>query len=238
MAEDLLSGYIGNILNFVAAAGGLGTAAYGLVDSSKAIAGGISNAGFGYIRKALVPLVGPPGHVPVLGTLRANWLNGVAKADQKAIAKSLVRLGLTPENAPRLAGETGVDAARLATAARNVHGGEPLTQQDLNILGEFDAIVSAVLDFAYERADQLYRNAAKLTAALIAIALAAVAGGVIYYQGAATGGTTPSLSAYVGSSRFLIALLVGAISVPLAPIAKDVASSVQAAVKVVGMTRR
>src|SRR5262245_32560916 len=104
MADDLLSGSLSNILNIVAAAGGLGTAAYGRVDASKAVAGGMSNPGFGYIRTAVKPLIGGAdgagggatafGPVQILATLRANWLNGVAKADQKAKAKSLIRLGL------------------------------------------------------------------------------------------------------------------------------------------------
>jgi hypothetical protein len=245
MTDDLLSGNIGNILNFLAAAGGLGTAAYGLVDASKAIAGGMSNPGFGYIRNAVEPLVGAAGAAggggatafgrsQILATLRANWLNGVAKADQKAIAKSLIRLGLTPENAPRLAAATGVDAAHLTAAARSAHDGQPLTQQDIDILGEFDAIVSAVLDLGYERADQLYRNAAKIVAALVAMLLSAIAGGLIYYHNS----EHPSLGEYVFSNRFLLAVFVGAISTPLAPIAKDLSSSLQAAVKAVGAIRR
>jgi hypothetical protein len=245
MADDFLGGNIGNIVNILAAAGGLGTAAYGVVDASKAIAGGMSNPGFGYIRKAVEPLLGEGnaaggdgatafGRAQILATLRANWLNGVAKADQKAVAKSLIRLGLTPGNAPALAAATGVDAANLTTAARSARTGQPLTQQDLGILGEVDAIVSAILDLGYERADQLYRNAAKMVAALVAIVLSAIAGGLIYFHG----GEHPSLGGYVFSSRFLAAVFIGAISTPLAPIAKDLSSSLQAAVKAVGAIRR
>jgi len=39
-----------SIANIVAAAGGLGTAAMGLVDTTKLFGGGPSNFGFGYIR--------------------------------------------------------------------------------------------------------------------------------------------------------------------------------------------
>src|SRR5207249_4183215 len=82
------------------AASALGTAAYGLVDASKAFGGGISNAGFSHIREAVVPLIGAPepaaaqmfGRKDVLATLLANWLNGVPKADQKAAAKSLIHM--------------------------------------------------------------------------------------------------------------------------------------------------
>src|SRR6266481_2288255 len=114
MASDV-NGQLLGITGFIAAAGALGTAAYGLVDASKAFRGGISNAGFGDIRAAITPLIGGVGpgsprvfgKQDVLATLRAGWLNGMAKADQKAVAKSLIRMGITPDNAQRLADETG-----------------------------------------------------------------------------------------------------------------------------------
>ena len=37
-----------------------------------------------------------------------------------------------------------------------------MTPAEISILGQFDAVLGAVLDEAYERADQKYRNAAKL----------------------------------------------------------------------------
>ncbi|WP_407193244.1 hypothetical protein [Bradyrhizobium sp. STM 3566] len=95
-----LTGSYKDIANLIVAAGGLGTAAMGLVDTSKAFAGGPSN--FGYIVDWLKPFLAPPANNPqasgraqILRTLRANWLNGVPKADQKAKAKSLIHLGLT-----------------------------------------------------------------------------------------------------------------------------------------------
>ena len=79
----------------------------GLVDASKAFCGGPSNFGFGYIKTAIEPfLVKAPGaatafgNVQVLQTLKANWLNGVAKAEQKAKAKALVHLGLLRATRP------------------------------------------------------------------------------------------------------------------------------------------
>lgn len=53
MANSLLDGSLTSILNFIAAAGGLGTAAMGLVDALKAFGGGPSNIGFKYIRSAV-----------------------------------------------------------------------------------------------------------------------------------------------------------------------------------------
>jgi hypothetical protein len=50
----------------------------------------------------------------------------VPQADQKAIVKSLIRLGLSPVNAPQLAKATGVDADALSSAANKVDAGSPL----------------------------------------------------------------------------------------------------------------
>ncbi len=247
MPDGLLSGTLTNLTTFLAAAGGLGTAAFGLVDASKAVAGGMSNPGFGYVRQAVTPLlvasVGSAGSTQgstvfgktqILATLRANWLNGVAKADQKAIAKSLIRLGLTPDNAAQLAAATGVNPTELIAVTQRIRDGQSLTAQDLSLVGRFDAIVSAVLDLGYERGDQLYRNAAKLAAALVAMTLAGVAGGLVYFHNQ----ETPTLGNYLFSHRFLLALLVGAISTPLAPIAKDLSSALATAVSAVGSAKR
>src|SRR5205807_7527197 len=84
----------------VLAIGSLGVAAYGVVDATKALGGGISNRGFGDIKKVISRLIpeGLSSNGPalalksVLSTLRANWLNGMALSDQKAVAKSLIKL--------------------------------------------------------------------------------------------------------------------------------------------------
>ena len=79
---DELAGTLGYIVKLIAAAGALGTAAFGLVDASKAFWGGMSNPGFGYIRKAVETLLATAGgatafgRTEIMATLRANWLNG------------------------------------------------------------------------------------------------------------------------------------------------------------------
>src|SRR5580658_5180155 len=116
LVTSLLSGGWSNLANIVTAIGGLGTAAMGLVDTTKLFGGGPSNFGFGYIKddlKQYLDALDPAGATSpvknkVLQTLRANWLNGVAKADQKATAKSLIHVGLTPATAVALAKAAGV----------------------------------------------------------------------------------------------------------------------------------
>ncbi len=232
----MIEQWIGSLL---AAAAALGTAAYGLVDASKALRGGVSNLGFKFVADAVTPLIeGGVGTAftrqEVLDTLRANWLNGVAKADQKAAAKSLIRLGVTPASADALARATGIDPATFRAVAQNIAKGKPLTPTELTVLGRFDAVVSAALDTGYERADQQYRNGAKLVAAVVAVVLALVGGGILYFEGAK--GAT--IGSYFASKDILVAFLVGLMATPLAPIAKDLTSSLAAAVKAISSVRR
>ena len=64
VTTGMLSGELGNILNFLAAAAGLGTAAMGVVDATKAFGGGPSNFGFARIKTGIEPfLVKAPGAV-------------------------------------------------------------------------------------------------------------------------------------------------------------------------------
>jgi hypothetical protein len=93
--------------------------------------------------------------------------------------------------------------------------------------------VSAVLDEGYERGDQQYRNISKLAAALVAMVLATIAGGVLDNVA-----DWPQLFSYLTSRDCLVAILVGAIATPLAPVAKDLSSSLAAAVKAVSSAKR
>jgi hypothetical protein len=230
------SGNLTNILNILGATGALGTAAMGLVDTTKVFGGGPSNFGFGYIEDTLEPFIAPiPAHASAFGkaeileTLRANWLNGVAKADQKAKAKSLIHLGLTEGSAQALAQAAGVDAAKLKSLAQKTANGDPVLPDEMNVLGQFDAVLSAMLDTAYERGDQKYRNACKSLAMLVSIVLGGLGGWIVFGQGS---------SAYFTSGPFALCLLMGAIATPLAPVAKDLASSLQTAVNAVSTLKR
>jgi len=218
LANELTS--IGDIIGAVAA---LGTAAYGLVDISKFWDGGISNAGYQYVLDALKPF--EPALVVGGGpnwaqTLRAHWINGMEKDDQKSVAKSLIRLGLSAANAPSLAAAGGVAAPALTDVVTKLDNGTALSPADINVLGRFDSMVDARLDGGYERADQRYRNVSKAVAASIAVALALLGEFVI--------AQTQTDSDPMG---YLLAVLVGLVAVPLAPVAKDLSSAIGTAVK-------
>jgi hypothetical protein len=211
----------------IAAVGALGTAASALVDATKiGYRGGVSNIGYSFIADALAPYDVALRLVDAqnpYATIHANWINGVPKADQKATAKALIRLGLTPATAPVIAASSpGVDGATLQSAATNVANGESLTPQQIGVLGRLDATIDARLDAGFERAEQKYRNTSRVIAGVFAVILAVVGGWIV------VGGP---LDVYLGSKNLPIALLVGVIAVPLAPIAKDITSAIGTAVK-------
>ena len=145
----------------ITAIGGLGTAAFGLVEATKVFGGGVNHIGFKGIRTAVTPLM-PPGTAlsqqKMLATLEANWFNGTDLASQKAIAKSLIKLNLNAGNAAAVATATGVDPAILTTVATSIAAGTPLTPPQSDVYARFDLIVTALLDEAYQRSDQQLRR--------------------------------------------------------------------------------
>jgi hypothetical protein len=218
-----------NLPQIVLAIGALGTAAYGVVDVSKGFGGGISNRGFGDIKKVVSQFIpaasSTSNHPPALSltsvraTLRANWLNGMALADQKSVAKALIKLNLNPGSAEQMANVTGVDKTLLASVAAKLSTGEDLTTPETDVYGRFDLLLSAVLDQGYQRGDQRYRNSAKLLAVPVAVALALL-------------GAWSISNGDLSSSDALKALAAGLLATPLAPVAKDLASAIQAGAKV------
>jgi hypothetical protein len=232
MADPASTDLIQSVGNIVIAVAALGTASMGFVDALKAFGGGPSNFGFSTIRRTLRPFLpknanGAFSEAELLEALKSNWINGVAKADQKAKAKALIHLGLTAGNAADLAKAAGVDEKTLASVADKVagraQGNTALTPAEINTLGQFDAILSVILDEAYERGDQQYRNGTKILAMIFAV-IFGIAGSLLIKgsSGDAVG----------------LGLLVGLAAVPLAPIAKDLTSSLQAAVAAIQTTQR
>lgn len=214
----------GNWGGIVAAIGALGTAACGLVDAMKVLPyGGISYSGFKFIRKAFEMLFGEEAvlKAPLAGdleTLRGNWINGRPMADQQAIAKSLVKLRLTTATAKELANATSIDGNELEMLARKLTTGHSMTPEESNKLGRFDLELTALLDHAYQCADQRYRNACKFFAMMVAVGLA--------WVGAMTMGYL------YRDENWWLCILAGLIATPLAPMAKDLKSALSAGAKV------
>ena len=217
----------------ITAIGGLGTAAFGLVDATKVIGGGVNHIGFRGIRTTvtvLTPAGQPTNALPqrkILATLQANWMNGTDLGSQKSIAKSLIKLNLNAGNAAALAAATGVDAAVLTAVATSIAAGTPLTSAQSDVFARFDLIVTALLDETYQRSDQAYRNGTRALAMVISVGLA-LAGGYILH----TAGT-----AWTGQD-IAEPFLMGLLATPLAPIAKDLSTALATAVNTLQLVKK
>jgi hypothetical protein len=212
---------LGVLPQLITAIGALGTAAFGLVDASKVILP-VNDIGFGRIEKRIMSLTSGEAanalsQSHTIETLHSNWINGTDLSSQKAIAKSLIKLNLSPTNAPALAGKTGVDPTVLTAVATSIATGTPLTPAQNDVYGRFDLIVTALLDETYQHSDDDYRNWTRAIAAVVAVLLA-VAGGFIVFN---------NLSALQVVGR---SVLVGLLATPLAPIAKDLSTALATAV--------
>jgi hypothetical protein len=222
----------------ITAIGGLGTAAFGIVDATKVFGGGANHIGFKGIRATvtlLTPAATDAGHPvnalsqqKILATLQANWFNGTDLASQKAIAKSLIKLNLNAGNAAALAAATGVDPGTLTAVATNIASGTSLTSAQSDVFARFDLIVTALLDEAYQRADQVYRNGTRALAMLTSVVLALI-GGIMLHN------VDSTLS---WGQDIAEALLVGLLATPLAPIAKDLSTALSTAVNTLQLVKK
>jgi hypothetical protein len=200
-----------------------------LLEAVKAVLSPINLIGFPYIHNVISGLTpseagagSPTNSLPqtnVVATLRANWINGTDLTSQKAIAKSLIKLHLSPGNAAALAAKTNLDAAQLTQVAICMATGTPLTQEQSDAYSRFDLIVTAMLDEAYQHSDQVYRNWTRALAGLIAVIVAVLGGWNLAVA-----------ENYWGSHEMWQAVLVGMLATPLAPIAKDISSALATAV--------
>jgi hypothetical protein len=219
----------------ITAVGGLGTAAFGLVDATKAFGGGVNHIGFGGIKKAVTALTpagaaaGTPANAlsqkKILATLEANWFNGTDLGSQKSIAKSLIKLNLNDGNAGALAAATGVDSVTLKAVAGNIASGASLSSPQSDVYARFDLIVTALLDEAYQRSDNIYRNWTRFLAMVVAVLLSLAAGYMLHRAGL--------WGHFIGKS-----LLVGLVATPLAPIAKDVSTALATAVNTLQLVKK
>ncbi|MGO8736229.1 MAG: hypothetical protein ACLQVM_25940 [Terriglobia bacterium] len=225
----------------ITAIGGLGTAAFGLVEAAKPIFGGINRIGLSHIHQLVADLTpetpgagGPVNALPqakILETLEANWVNGNDLTSQKAVAKSLIKLHLNAANAPAVAIKTSVDSTVLTAVATGQASGTPLTPAQSDVFARFDLIVTAMLDEAYQISDQVYRNWTRTLAAAVAVVLAFVGGWSLE-------GTAQFWHHSWHSSDVALSLLVGLLATPLAPIAKDLSTALATAVNTMQLVKK
>ena len=200
------------IADIGAAATTLGASSSALVDATKSFDGGVSNVGFSYIKYAITPFedaLNATNPRQGIETIRANWLSGMATADQLTAAQSLISLGLTTTTAPKVAKTlANLDANEFVAAVTATSNGQALTDLQKTVMKTFDDTVTARLNAAIQRADKQYECAAKLAASALAIVLAVL-------------GVTVVAGGHPGSDDLLLGVVAGVLATPVAPVAKD-----------------
>lgn len=207
----------------VGAAGVLGTASFGIVEALKWTRLGV--AGFGHIRGYLGQALEDALRV-AYGADYSRLLAAQYRQDSKTqavIAKSLrqgVRIGLTPQNAEAIARFLGsVEAQSLSAAAKKVEESAALTDADRAAIGRFELAADARIESALSRAQDVYIGTMRCAASVCAILLAEV--GAMFLG-------SNELTVPVDPHMLLLGLFLGVVAVPLAPIANDIVTALQA----------
>ncbi len=200
---------IDSLSGAVLAAGGLGTAAFGIVEALKWT--WLGYAGFGSIKSMLGPLL--QTYQVAYGPAWERLLSAQYRGDRAELTRVLrqgVRIGLTAQNAGAIATFIGtVSPADLESAARHTTAGTELPAELRNVLGRFELADDSRIDAAQALAQERYSGATRVSASVISLAVAIIVG-MIY----------DSLG---------LAVMIGIAAVPLAPIAKDLVTAIQSA---------
>lgn len=210
------------LAEMILAAGALGTASFGVVEGFK-FNQNFACAGFDQIQKALGPhtyaslaIAYGPNFESVL---RGFYLKERGGEDLKRTLRQGLRLGLTPRNAEPIANEIGVVVLgeELAKISKKVFMGEDLNDDEKNQLGRFELAVDARIEAGLALASGKYKTAMRIWATGFSLLIAFGVFFILLDRGE------------LEPRDWLLAGLVGLAAVPLAPIAKDVASAIQSA---------
>ena len=211
---------IPRLMVLITAAGALGTAAFGIVEGFKWTR--LGAAGFGKINRTLGPLlealeVAYGGQYEVL-------VRGQYKGDAQELRRTLkqgIRIGLNGENAGSLAEFVGVPEAESLPAfvevVQKLGTGADLTDRERRLLARFEAAVDTRIEAAMTMAQSAYVGTMRIAAMIVSLSIALVTAFVL------------SQAEGARSDLTLFAVLIGLGAVPIAPVAKDLATAVQSA---------
>lgn len=226
------------------AAGALGTASYGIVDGMKVVAW-FDLAGFERLfasgrrwpishratLDSLLPALRAAYGDETIGLLRAQYRAGRGQGELPRTLRQGVRLGFGMLDAdaivgcavglglPRPIAEMASEALVLARRQRAPASGEapvpppPIGEDSRAALARMETAIDARIDAALALADKEYGTQSKVHATAVALAIAFGVG--LYLQ-----------------QPWWACLIVGLAAVPIAPVAKDIATAISEAVKV------
>ncbi|OFX12050.1 MAG: hypothetical protein A2516_05705 [Alphaproteobacteria bacterium RIFOXYD12_FULL_60_8] len=206
----------------VLAAGALGTAAFGIVDTLKFTK--VGALGFGSVMKSL----GMTSEALMIAygkdyreLLEAQYRKDRTQGDLRRTLRQGVRVGMTPKSTMNMAKAIGFpDEEGIAEVARKIQEGEEFTDKDNRTLGKFELAIDARIDAALAMADEQYSSKIRIVASVVSVFLAFVAALALDLE------INPGMMDF---GLWIKAVIVGIVAVPLAPMAKDVAKGLQAA---------
>lgn len=218
----------GTLATMVLATGALGTASFGVVDGLKWTR--LGESGFPTIKKLLGPELMRALHY-AYGKgyeefLRAQYRDGRGKGEIGRTLRQGIRIGLynmSDVDIDKLVAQLpGVNADALKAAAKVLKSGEttPPTDEQRQALARFELAVDARIDAALALAEDRYVGAARGAASIFSVVFALIVGFILGLSGGGIG----SLWQTVGLS-----VLIGIAAVPVAPVAKDVATALSSA---------
>ena len=203
------------LASIILTASSLGVTAFGIVETLKWTR--VGQFGFDEMRKHLGQLI------TALETTHSTNLEQVLRSlyrgEHSELAKTLrqgIRAGLTTQNAATLARTLNtINEDALTAVATALTTGTELSAEQRNVLGRFELAADASIDAALMSAQNHYAGKTRLLAGVVAIAIGLVVGLVQ--------SDSPLDLFTVGQ-----ALLVGVLAIPVAPIAKDLVTTLQA----------
>jgi len=242
-----------DLADLVLATGAVGTAAFGVVEGAKSFRC-IAMMGYRHV-SSLLERLGLSGVLErAYGSHVEDMLEALYRKDARELGRMIrqgVRIGLRSDDARLISTHLGwekalVDALSHAVAripqpealtrVSDQEGGPgaslPLSDADRGVIARFELAIDSRIEAATFAADKTFAGRARWAAAWVAISLslfAAAAGVTLEPTPATPLGWLESLE-----RNWVWALVIGIAATPLAPIAKDLARTLQAARRAIG----
>jgi hypothetical protein len=219
----MANGIVEQLATVILAAGGLGVAAYGVVDGAKVIPG-IGLIGYRHLRNQLEPLMAAIGRAYGSDTeplLKAQYRGGRAQGELPRSLRQGYRIGLPalePTEIRAVAEAIGVaQSEAILGAAAKLRAGTTPEPAEREALSRLEVAADARIEAAMALAESDYVSGTKLLAGGLAIAIAVIVGWLVKDE--------------ILGHWLMKSVLIGLIAVPVAPVAKDLSTAVSEAAR-------